>query len=560
MPFGIQECKKMEVVPGTAFMNDQDDLPAEYSEIPRVQLKHGTGRFKDVILVPQPSDDPNDPLNWPQWRKELVLFICGLSAAVVGAYGPMLSPGFLEIADNLHITVDVLAQSTAWLILCIGLGLFITNPLAKIVGRRPVYLVAIVIMFATSVWGATVKEYDSFLASRIVAGLGMAPFEVLVQCTIGDMYFVHERATRIAVWNLFLLTGISGGALVAGYIIELDGYQWTFGVCAIFFGVLMLAIFFFVPETAYRRNAVTVVPSGDEKDEAREGSARRMKLGHEHEVSDVSDAKEEEGSAGSAGSSQTIPEKHTFLQSLRVYTGRYSRAPGWKPFARPMVMLFYPAVMWGFLVYGTVITWIVVFSVVNASIFNAPPYNFSVSETGLISLSPFLMTIVGELISGPLNDWICVYLAKKNKGIYEPEFRLPLMVVALVLGIVGFFGFGATVEYQTHWTGPVLCFGLANMSLVFAATCVFGYIIDSYKDHNEEALVAINARNLLTFGLTYFVNGWLKAQGPLIVFCILGALFVFVSLLTIPLWIYGKKCRSFTGRNPWLQRFMNDKH
>jgi hypothetical protein len=24
--------------------------------------------------------------------------------------------------------------------------------------------------------------------------------------------------------------------------------------------------------------------------------------------------------------------------------------------------------------------------------------------------------------------------------------------------------------------------------------------------------------------------------------------------------IYGKKCRSFTGRNPWLQRFMNDDH
>ena len=24
--------------------------------------------------------------------------------------------------------------------------------------------------------------------------------------------------------------------------------------------------------------------------------------------------------------------------------------------------------------------------------------------------------------------------------------------------------------------------------------------------------------------------------------------------------IFGKKFRSFTGRNPWLQRFMNDEH
>jgi hypothetical protein len=159
------------------------------------------------------------------------------------------------------------------------------------------------------------------------------------------------------------------------------------------------------------------------------------------------------------------------------------------------------------------------------------------------------MTIIGELISGPLNDWICVFLTKKNKGIYEPEFRLPLMFVSLVLGIVGFYGFGATVEYQTHWIGPVLCFGFANMSLVFSATCVFGYIVDSYREHNEEAFVAINARNLLTFGLTYFVNGWLADQGPLVVFSILGSLFVFVTLLTIPLWwvYFARRRRRMTG-------------
>jgi hypothetical protein len=44
-------------------MNDQSDVPREYEEIPRELLKHGTGRYSHVILVPQPSDSPNDPLN-----------------------------------------------------------------------------------------------------------------------------------------------------------------------------------------------------------------------------------------------------------------------------------------------------------------------------------------------------------------------------------------------------------------------------------------------------------------------------------------------------------------
>ena len=304
--------------------------------------RNGSSTRQSLSIRPRKTLTPRTQLDR---RKELILFICGLAAAVVGAYGPMLSPGFVEVASNLSITVEVLAQSTAWVILAIGLGLFFTNPLAKVIGRRPVYLLAIIIMFITSIWGAAVREYNSFLASRVIAGIGMAPFEVLVQCTIGDMYFVHERATRIAIWNLFLLTGISGGALVAGLIIERNGYQWTFGVCAIFFGAIMIAIIFLVPETAYRRDSVVPVPVSD-----REGSVSKMKLGHEHDVQHV-------GEKDMHTSYQQAPggeaeKKHTYWQSLRVFTGRYSYASWWKPFARPVVMLFYPAVMWAFLIYG----------------------------------------------------------------------------------------------------------------------------------------------------------------------------------------------------------------
>jgi hypothetical protein len=44
-------------------MNDQSDLPAELHDIPVEELKHGTGRHSHILLVPQPSDSPNDPLN-----------------------------------------------------------------------------------------------------------------------------------------------------------------------------------------------------------------------------------------------------------------------------------------------------------------------------------------------------------------------------------------------------------------------------------------------------------------------------------------------------------------
>jgi len=237
----------------------------------------------------------------------------------------------------------------------------------------------------------------------------------------------------------------------------------------------MFLVIFFVPETAYIRAPL------------QERFPIAVAQGSDSEKKELDVGQQEV--AASPPPTAMNEKKDPYLRTLRFTTGkRYSEAPFWKILIRPVVVFFYPAVLWAFLIYGVTLTWIVVFSVVNASIFTLPPYNFSVSETGLISLSPFVMTIIGEAIAGPLNDWICIALAKKNRGIYEPEFRLVLMVPVLILGVVGFFGFGASVHYQTHWIGPVLTFGLANMSMAFANGCVFGYVIDSYEDLSEEGL------------------------------------------------------------------------
>lgn len=277
----------------------------------------------------------------------------------------------------------------------------------------------------------------------------------------------------------------------------------TFGICGILFGILGVGILLFVPETTYIRpkmEGMTLASTGissyekgapDVKDEEKATHAE-----HREDLGALTGNGTEESAA--------VEAPHSYLRSLRIYTGRYTTCPTWKVFVRPFIVFFYPAVLFSFLLYGTTLTWIVVFSVVNGVLFTAPPYNFTVGEAGLTSLSPFILCIIGEAISGPLNDWICLKLADRNKGVYEPEYRLALMFVVVLLGVAGFYGFGATVHYQTHWLGPVLTYGLANMCLAFASTCVFGYVLDSYPRLAEEAFVAINTRNLLTFGLVSY--------------------------------------------------------
>ena len=57
-------------------LNDE----AAHAEEKTHDLKHGTGKDAHIVLSPQPSEDPNDPLNWPMWRKELIIVILSLGA------------------------------------------------------------------------------------------------------------------------------------------------------------------------------------------------------------------------------------------------------------------------------------------------------------------------------------------------------------------------------------------------------------------------------------------------------------------------------------------------
>lgn len=268
-----------------------------------------------------------------------------MNAAVVGAFGPMLGPGFVQIAEQLDISLAVLSESTAWAVLAIGLSLFIISPLAKIYGRRPMFLFSSIIMLATSIWGAVASDYSSLLGARIVAGIGMAPYENLVQCVMGDIYFVHERATRIAFWNLLLMAGINGGTVVAGYIIEAGGFRWTFGACAVILGILTVAVFFLVPETGYRRDMLAPIVTID--DLGNKGLHMRPKYQINLQGEDYQ---------GRYVEISATERKKRYAETLRIFNGRLSSSPFWKVFIRSIVMMCYPAVIWAFLTYGMVIT------------------------------------------------------------------------------------------------------------------------------------------------------------------------------------------------------------
>jgi hypothetical protein len=77
MGLGVLEPRSVEGhhVPGTVLL-DTHDMNAEAElQLQASGLKKATGKNSELVLVPQPSTDPNDPLNWPLWQRDLILFI-----------------------------------------------------------------------------------------------------------------------------------------------------------------------------------------------------------------------------------------------------------------------------------------------------------------------------------------------------------------------------------------------------------------------------------------------------------------------------------------------------
>lgn len=119
----------------------------------------------------------------------------------------------------------------------------------------------------------------------------------------------------------------------------------------------MVLIVLFVPETSYVRPRIIshLTPAHSSEEEHKIGSLTiDEKVGAEH-VEAVPVPAHVTGNGHKADSEP----KHTYLRTLKVFTGRYTDAPMWKIFSRPFIMFWYPAVLWGFLIYGTTLTWYV---------------------------------------------------------------------------------------------------------------------------------------------------------------------------------------------------------
>ncbi|KAJ5660989.1 uncharacterized protein N7484_000361 [Penicillium longicatenatum] len=444
MAFGILELTSSSFPSGTS--NIQDNIEKDESET-------------RVIRVPQPSQSPLDPLNWSRIRKELLFATILLGSSVTGSIGLVLVPGFTVVAQELNVEVGNMTLLNGLLVLTLGVSAYICSTFADIFGKSLVYLFTILLVIAASCWAVASTSYDSLLGSRAIQGLGMGGFFALAgTASINDVFFVHERGTRVGLWNLGVITSVNLTPVISGYVISTLSWRWSFWLEAI----INILLF---PETTFDR-------AGPLPLELESGPLDDKTV----QISMVSDT-------------LTEPSGLRWRCLLGV---EVVRMPGLKSFLNsivaPFVLLPHPIVIYGSLMWAVTFTWTILLGAVVSQIFTRAPYNMNTIAVGNLSgIAPFIGSALGTVMAGWLCDFSATYLAKRNHGTYVPEFRLLVIFPAAIAMAIGSFGLRAAIHNSMSAIVCGVFMAMINFAVCLGCTGTVSYTSDACGENASDA-------------------------------------------------------------------------
>ncbi|KAI1500062.1 major facilitator superfamily domain-containing protein [Biscogniauxia marginata] len=486
----------------------------------------------EIILIPTPSNDPNDPLNWPQAYKYymacvvcIAMLICNFLAA-----GPSIAlmDTTLEFfpTGDINVAISRVAYFFTTTALLQGVGNFVWMPLVNKFGRRPAYITSYAIYLACSIWLIFERSYGGFLAGRILLGFGAGAAETIAPISIADVFYLHERGTIMALYTSFLSMGVSLGLLVDGLIVINNNWRVIYQVASALIGLVLLLAFFTFPETAYQR---------DTRDET-----------YESEKVDV------ERSEGADQPPISIPEKESYLQSLRIYHRKLTEESLFKMALRPLGLICLPPVLWTALVQSVTIGFLVAVTS-NVATAYQEAYNFESWQVGLCFISAIVGSIIGIPAGGKLGDLTADFFTKRNGGVRYPEMRLPAITLCLIATPLALILYGVGIEKKLHWICPTIGLGLLNFAITQGNNICLVYVIDAYRPvAGEIALTILGFKSMFGFLLSFYTNPWVQQVGYMNAFGTMAAISGFILLMWIPLYIWGKTIRHVTWNWPLL--------
>ncbi|KAL1864991.1 hypothetical protein VTK73DRAFT_5541 [Phialemonium thermophilum] len=518
-----------DVVPGTIRLVDS----------------HLLGDHGDIVLQPHPSRDPEDPLNWPLWRKNLAIGMVYLYVFGVGIATAVQYSVLTQIADAQGLTVGQLNLGTGLMFLFLGWANLIWQPLALAYGRRGVYIVSTFLSIAPMIWAPFSSGKGQWYTHRILLGIFAAPVESLPEVSVPDLFFAHERGTYMAYYAFILFGSNFLAPFFAGFINDGVGWKWVMYFGAIVLAVCGVIMIFLMEDTIYFRHSA----EGEESDSEKSGQAQVL----ESEGATTTDTA---AAADTTATTSPYPPPRTYVQKLSFVTilpGRPTiRQTILKSWRALVILVSFPNITWAGLLYGTNLSWYNVMNGTMSTILGGAPYHFKPDMVGVAYLSPFIAGAIASLWSGRFTDALALRLARRNHGIREAEHRLWTLTVSGLLNTGGLILWGVGAAHGVHFMGLIFGVGFVTFGVVCGGAISLAYTVDCFKDVAGDSMVAvIIIRNTVGFAFSYAITPWIQNLGLQDCFISAAMISLTCTATFLLMVLFGKRLRKMSARRYW---------
>ncbi|OKL63069.1 hypothetical protein UA08_01279 [Talaromyces atroroseus] len=522
-------------VPGTVYLVDINQKQAGVSEAPIQQ---------DIVLIPSPLNTPRDPLNWPKYKKVWSLFLATLFACVMSFGENNVGAAWTEMAEDADVSLNNLNGGSALNYLLLGFVNILWIPTAMKWGRKVVYIASMTINTATSVWNAYFYGTAQWYLNCLIGGIGTSAYEAVIQLTIFDIFFAHQRGTSLAFYIWGQQLGSILGLILGGYIAEGPGWRWGCKISGILSGAVALLFIFTFDDSFFPRHVLggtrTISTPSATQPECNDQDVSIGKLQEKETPKNLA-----RQVTTSEGVMDLLPRNYWHVLAP-IHRFKQDKTTWWQYFRRPFYLFLFPNIVVGpqaGLIFAFACTaGIVSFNTIS-EIMTEDPYDWGTGPTGLI----FLAALVGSFIgmgTGYLGDQIVTYLARRNNGYKEPEMRLWTLGPCFIYGAVGYFMYGWAANAGESWV--LIAVGLGGMiaQQVAASSVATTYAMECFEGISGELVVVLAiCSSCINFAISYAVQPFIDATNYGPTFTFFGCVVLASMGLAIPTFIWGKSWR-----------------
>jgi EmrB/QacA subfamily drug resistance transporter len=129
----------------------------------------------------------------------------------------------------------------------------IYGKLADLFGRKPVYIIGVVIFLIGSILCGIATTMPALILFRLIQGIGAGAVQPIATTIVGDIYSIQERAKiqgyLASVWGISAIVGPALGGLFVDYL----DWVWVFWINIPFGIVSLLGIIFYLHENVEKK-------------------------------------------------------------------------------------------------------------------------------------------------------------------------------------------------------------------------------------------------------------------------------------------------------------------